>query len=85
MLRTLVMVAALTAATVTYGQPVPSGVLEETQAYHAPSRGWPQPYAYGFPVRTYRWGWFGTHYRPRMHSHWSYHGDFMQWGYRKGY
>ena len=49
----------------------------------APPDGW---YRYGFPVSTYRWGWFGAErYYPRVFGHRGYNGDYVQIGYRYGY
>ena len=42
-------------------------------------------YGYGFGVPSYRWGYFGAHYRPVCNSHTGYYGDFTQWSYRRGY
>jgi hypothetical protein len=73
------------------------GVLEESYGYHhearevnsirpgpyPPKSGW---YGYGFPVSTYRWGWFGAErYYPRVGCHSDYNGDRMRWAYRYGY
>jgi hypothetical protein len=73
------------------------GVLEESHAYHRqqPMRmagtarsvesasGW---YGYGFPVSTYRWGWFGAaHYYPTVCWHEGYYGDCCRYAYRRGY
>ncbi len=73
------------------------GVLEESYAYHhqatpqqsqrpgpyPPKGGW---YGYGFPVSTYRWGWFGAErYYPRVGWRSDYHGDCVRWAYRYGY
>jgi hypothetical protein len=44
-----------------------------------------QPTTYGFGVPSYRWGWFGAHYWPRMTYHCGFYGDRMQWSYRYGY
>jgi hypothetical protein len=66
------------------------GVLAESYHYHrrvpyAPLAEAPR-YAYGFPVSTYRWGWFGArHYYPRTTSHRGFYGDYWQWAYRRGY
>ena len=83
-----------------YGGPAPysplvdtrsGGVLEESYDYQrggqapgliSPATGW---YHYGFPVSTYRWGWFGVQYRPRMVHHTGAHGDYTQTGFRWGY
>jgi hypothetical protein len=47
----------------------------------------PSPwYGWGFPVQTYRWGWFGAqHYYPRVFCHEGYHGDYCRFAYRCGY
>jgi hypothetical protein len=73
------------------------GVLDESHQYHrqaallgtadphcvAPSTGW---YGYGFPVRSFRWGWFGAdRYYPRVVWHKGYYGDGRRWAYRCGY
>jgi hypothetical protein len=66
------------------------GVLDKAFRYHrqlpyAPLATTPR-YAYGFPVPTYKWGWFGAkHYYPRTHAHRGYYGDYWQWSYRHGY
>ena len=45
--------------------------------------GW---YGYGFPVSTYRWGWFGAErYYPRVGWHSDYNGDCVRFAYRYGY
>jgi hypothetical protein len=73
------------------------GVIEESFSYHQlgharnstrpgpypPPGGW---YGYGFPVTTYRWGWFGAErYYPRVTWHKGTNGDCMRWAYRYGY
>jgi hypothetical protein len=73
------------------------GVLAESYQYHrqggaasfaphstiAPPNGW---YGYGFPVQTYRWGWFGAgRYYPHVHWHRNYYGDCCRHAYRHGY
>lgn len=73
------------------------GVLTESYRYHrlghagsptghptiAPAEGW---YGYGFPVSSYRWGWFGaSRYYPRVVWHKGYYGDCCRWAYRSGY
>src|SRR6185295_17989792 len=73
------------------------GVLEESYAYHRqppmrmagaarsvePACGW---YGYGFPVSTFRWGWFGAaHYYPTVFWHDGYYGECCRYGYRRGY
>ena len=73
------------------------GVLDESYDYHrqaqANQSGRPGPYppkggwyGYGFPVSTYRWGWFGAeHYYPRVGWHSDYNGDCIRFAYRYGY
>jgi hypothetical protein len=68
------------------------GVLAESYGYHRQAT---QPqsimppegaYRYGFPVETYRWGWFGAeHYYPYVVWHRGYNRDCVRWGYRRGY
>ena len=68
------------------------GVLAESYGYHRqatrpatypPAGGW---YGYGFPVSTYRWGWFGAErYYPRVVWHSDNSGECVRWAYRKGY
>lgn len=73
------------------------GVLDESYGYHRqaqtnqsvrpgpypPKGGW---YGYGFPVSTYRWGWFGAErYYPRVGLRNDYNGDCVRWAYRYGY
>jgi hypothetical protein len=68
------------------------GVLQEAYDYQ---RGGQQPglispatesYHYGFPVSTYRWGWFGAeHYYPTVLWHHGYYDEYCRWGYRCGY
>jgi hypothetical protein len=68
------------------------GVLAESYDYQrggqatgliSPAAG---SYHYGFPVSTYRWGWFGAeHYYPTVLWHQGYYGDCCRWGYRIGY
>jgi hypothetical protein len=73
------------------------GVLEESYVYHRqqptralgatksvePAGGW---YGYGFPVSTFRWGWFGAaHYYPFVWWHDGYYGDCCRYAYRRGY
>ena len=69
------------------------GVLAETHAYNreggpqpgliSPAQGW---YHYGFPVSTYRWGWFGAeHYYPTVWCHTGYYRDCYRIAYRCGY
>ena len=48
-----------------------------------PAGGW---YGYGFPVKTFRWGWFGArHYYPTVWWHDGYYGDCCRHAYRRGY
>ena len=68
------------------------GVLAESYGYHRqsaasqsimPAHG---AYRYGFPVETYRWGWFGAErYYPYVVWHRGYNRDCVRWGYRRGY
>jgi hypothetical protein len=73
------------------------GVIEESYIYHRqqptrplgaaksvePAGGW---YGYGFPVSTFRWGWFGAaHYYPSVWWHDGYYGDCCRYAYRRGY
>ncbi len=73
------------------------GVIEESYTYHrqppnksvsapqsvVPASGW---YGYGFPVLTFRWGWFGAaHYYPTHFWHDGYYGDCCRYSYRRGY
>ncbi|MGD9632588.1 MAG: hypothetical protein AB7G28_06805 [Pirellulales bacterium] len=73
------------------------GVLDESYGYHRqaqanqsarpgpypPAGGW---YGYGFPVSTYRWGWFGAErYYPRVGWRNNYNNDCIRWAYRYGY
>ena len=73
------------------------GVLEESYVYLRqqpmqlagaarsvePAGGW---YGYGFPVSTFRWGWFGAaHYYPTVFWHDGYYGDCCRHAYRRGY
>ena len=73
------------------------GVLERSYAYHqtpyTPVAS-PQPsimpangaYGYGFPVTTYRWGWFGaSRYYPHVFWFKGYYNDCTRCGYRQGY
>jgi hypothetical protein len=78
------------------------GALQESFQYHRPGFGGSYPpgshaphptiappggwYGYGFPVQTYRWGWFGaSRYYPRVVWHHGYYGDCCRWAYRSGY
>jgi hypothetical protein len=84
-----------------YGGPAPDGPLVDTRSGGAlqesydyqrggqqsglisPATGW---YHYGFPVSTYRWGWFGAErYYPTVLWHHGYYDDCCRWGYRCGY
>jgi hypothetical protein len=73
------------------------GVLDASYGYHRqaqahqsvrpgpypPKGGW---YGYGFPVSTYRWGWFGAErYYPRVGCRSDYNGDCVRFAYRYGY
>jgi hypothetical protein len=73
------------------------GVLDESYGYHRqaqanqsvrsgpfpPQGGW---YGYGFPVSTYRWGWFGAErYYPRVDWRSDYNDNCVRWAYRYGY
>ncbi len=68
------------------------GALEQSYQYHrqgpngnliSPATGW---YHYGFPVPSYRWGWFGAaRYYPRTMWHEGFYGDKCRWAYRNGY
>ncbi len=68
----------------------PETVLDQSHRYHrrveptsARAGGW---YGYGFPVETYRWGWFGVeHYYPTVLWHKGYNGDTLRWAYRQGF
>lgn len=41
---------------------------------------------YGFGgIPTYRWGYFGAHYRPVRMYHCGYYGNRLSIGYRRGY
>jgi hypothetical protein len=70
------------------------GVIADSYYYHhlGPMRsaieagGIPQAngwYEYGFPMQSYRWGWFGAerHY-PRVIWHDGYYGDSVRTAYR---
>jgi len=48
-------------------------------------RGYGPTPVYGFAGPSYRWGWFGVQYRPRMVHHTGAHDDYWQTGYRWGY
>ncbi len=72
------------------------GVIAQSYGYHRQLAATPQVglspaqpgawYGYGFPVQTYRWGWFGAgHYDPITLWHKGYYGDECRWGYRCGY
>jgi hypothetical protein len=52
-------------------------------ASYRPANGW---YGYGFPVQSYRWGWFGADRDyPRVMWHTGYYGDCVRTAYRYGY
>lgn len=52
-------------------------------AGYARSGGW---YGYGFPVNSYRWGYFGAERNyPRVIWHTGYYGDCVRTAYRYGY
>jgi hypothetical protein len=68
------------------------GVLEESYNYHqqGPENGVAGPlspwYGWGFPVQTYRWGWFGAqHYYPYTYWHQDYYDNCCRFSYRSGY
>ena len=48
-------------------------------------RGYGPAPVYGFAGPSYRWGWFGVQYRPRMVHHTGANRDYWQTGYRWGY
>jgi hypothetical protein len=48
-------------------------------------RGYGPTPVYGFAGPSYRWGWFGAQYRPRVVHYTGYTGDYWQTGYRWGY
>jgi hypothetical protein len=68
------------------------GALEKSFQYYrqgpngnllSPATGWNH---YGFPVASYRWGWFGaSRYYPRTMWHEGFYGDKCRWAYRCGY
>ncbi len=67
------------------------GVMDVSYNYHAqgpnagvrPASPW---YGWGFPVQTYRWGWFGaSRYYPWTYWHEGYYGDCCRYAYRCGY
>lgn len=52
-------------------------------AGYARAGGW---YGYGFPVQSYRWGYFGAERNyPRVIWHTGYYGDCVRTAYRYGY
>lgn len=52
-------------------------------AGYARAGGW---YGYGFPVQSYRWGYFGAERNyPRVMWHTGYYGDCVRTAYRYGY
>jgi hypothetical protein len=48
-------------------------------------RGYGATPVYGFAGPSYRWGWFGVQYRPRMVNHTGSQSDYWQTGFRWGY
>lgn len=68
------------------------GALEKSFQYHrqgpngnliSPATGWNH---YGFPVASYRWGWFGAaRYYPRTMWHEGFYSDKCRWAYRCGF
>lgn len=48
-------------------------------------RGYGPVPVYGFAGPSYRWGWFGAQYRPRVVHYTGYTGDYWETGYRWGY
>lgn len=67
------------------------GVMDVSYNYHTqgpnavgrPPSPW---YGWGFPVQTYRWGWFGaSHYYPWTYWHTGYYGNCCRHAYRCGY
>ena len=67
------------------------GVMDVSYNYHTqgpnavgrPPSPW---YGWGFPVQTYRWGWFGAgRYYPWTYCHKGYYGNCCRYGYRCGY
>ena len=48
-------------------------------------RGYGPTPVYGFAGPSYRWGWFGAQYRPRMVHHTGSQNDYSQTGFRWGY
>lgn len=67
------------------------GALDVSYNYHqqGPNAGVRPPgpwYGWGFPVQTYRWGWFGAaHYYPWCYWHEGYYGNCCRHAYRCGY
>jgi hypothetical protein len=68
------------------------GALDTSFQYHrqratvAPGEQSGERYRYGFPVETYRWGWFGaSRYYPTVVCHRGHSGDQCRWAYRYGY
>lgn len=68
------------------------GAIEESYQYHRQSPTAAQgptaatPYRWGFPVESYRWGWFGAaRYYPTVFWHRGYNGVDCRYAYRCGY
>lgn len=67
------------------------GVMDISYNYHqqGPNAGVRPPspwYGWGFPVQTYRWGWFGaSRYYPWCYWHEGYYGNCCRYAYRCGY
>lgn len=69
-------------ASYNYHRQPPMSAAVETPTI-TPANGW---YNYGFPVQSYRWGWFGAeHYYPHVGWHHGYYGDCCRSSYRRGY
>jgi hypothetical protein len=73
------------------------GILNESFDYHHPqpmrsaielgaipqANGW---YEYGFPMQSYRWGWFGAErHFPQVTWHQGYYGESMRASMRSAY
>lgn len=64
-------------------QPQPQLQEVGAPAGYARAGGW---YGYGFPVQSYRWGYFGAERNyPRVIWHTGYYGDCVRTAYRYGY
>jgi hypothetical protein len=60
----------------------PTAQTDSAYAGGARAGGW---YGYGFPVQSYRWGWFGAERNyPRVIWHDGYYGDCVRTAYRYG-